>query len=261
MLDDFFVRALLGGIGVSFAAGPVGCFVVWRRMSFFGSTLAHSVLLGIALGFLLEIEPILAVFGVCLLISTCLLLLENQRVLSIDTLLGVVSHAVFAAGMAVISFMDRLRVDLIGYLFGDILSVGRTDLLLIYLTAIIAVVLLVWQWRNLLGITLNQDLAAVEGVPVLRVRLLLLLMISGVVAVGMKIVGILLVIALVIIPAATARRLSTGPEQMAVIATLIGIASVIAGLYSSFQWDISAGPSIVLWASGFFAASLSVPSR
>ena len=255
------MRALGGGIGVAIAAGPVGCFVVWRRMAYFGTTLAHAVLLGIALGFLLDIEPVLAVFAICLMLAGCLVLLERQRFISVDAVLGVLAHAVFALGLVVVAFMERLRVDLIGYLFGDILSVGVVDLWLIFGTTVIVTAALSWQWHNLLALALNKDLAAAEGVPVERVRFLLLFLLAGVIAVGMKIVGMLLVVALVIIPAAAARRMATTPEQMAVTSTAIGVASVAAGLFTSLQWDVPAGPAIVLVASAIFATSLLIPVR
>ena len=261
MTEDFVLRALAGGIGAALAAGPVGCFVIWRRMAYFGTALAHAVLLGIALGFLLELEPFAGVFAMCFILAGCLILLERQRLVSLDALLGVLAHAVFAAGLVVIAFMERLRVDLVGYLFGDILSVGAVDLWLIYTTAAISIAALVWQWRNLLSVTVNKDLAAVEGVPVERVRLLLLFLLAAVIAVGMKIVGMLLVVALVIVPAAAARRMVTTPEQMAVASTAIGIVSVVAGLFAALQWDIPAGPAIVLVASAIFALSLFIPVR
>ena len=261
MTEDFFLRALAGGIGVALAAGPVGCFVVWRRMAYFGAALAHAVLLGVALGFLLELEPTLAILVVCLLLAGCLTLFERQRLVPLDTLLGVLAHAVFAAGLIVIAFMEKLRVDLIGYLFGDILSVSAVDLWFIFASAVVAIAVLAWQWRNLLAVTVNEDLAAVEGVPVERVRVLLVLLLAVVIAVGMKIVGMLLVLALVIVPAGAARRVAATPEQMAVAAAGIGAASVAAGLFGSLEWDVPAGPAIVMVASAIFVASLLVPGR
>ena len=261
MTEDFFLRALAGGIGVAFAAGPVGCFIVWRRMAYFGTALAHAVLLGIALGFLLELVPTVAVLAICLLLAGCLALLERQRLVPLDAVLGVLAHGVFAAGLVVIAFTEGVRVDLIGYLFGDILSVGAVDLWLIFATAVVAVATLAWQWRNLLSVTVNRDLAAVEGVPVERVRLLLVFLLAAVIAVGMKIVGMLLVVALVIVPAAAARRMVATPEQMAGAATAIGVVAVVAGLFGSLEWDVPAGPAIVLVASAIFVASLLVPAR
>ena len=230
MTEDFFLRALAGGIGVALASGPVGCFVVWRRMAYFGAALAHAVLLGVALGFLLEIEPTLAIFVMCLLLAGCLTLLERQRLVPLDTLLGVLAHGIFAAGLVVIAFMEQVRVDLMGYLLGDILSVSAVDLWFIYAIAAGSVAALAWQWRNLLAMTVNEDLAAVEGVPVGRMRILLVVLLAVVIAIGMKIVGMLLVLALVIIPAATARRIVTTPEQMVAAAAAIGAAAAAGGL-------------------------------
>ena len=259
-MDDFVLLALAGGIGVALAAGPVGCFVVWRRMAYFGTALAHAVLLGVALGFLLDLEPFLAVFAMSFMLAGSLMLLEKQRFVSLDALLGVLAHAVFAAGIVVIAFMENLRVNLLGYLFGDILSVGAVDLWLIYITAAVALALLIWQWRNLLSITVNRDLAAVEGVQVERTRFLALILLSGVIAIGMKIVGMLLVVAMVIIPPAAARCMASTPEQMAVLSTVIGIISVVVGVLGSLVWDIPSGPAIVLVASAVFFVSLLIPS-
>ena len=261
MTEDFFLRALAGGIGVALASGPVGCFVVWRRMAYFGAALAHAVLLGVALGFLLEIEPTLAIFVMCLLLAGCLTLLERQRLVPLDTLLGVLAHGIFAAGLVVIAFMEQVRVDLMGYLLGDILSVSAVDLWFIYAIAAGSVAALAWQWRNLLAMTVNEDLAAVEGVPVGRMRILLVVLLAVVIAIGMKIVGMLLVLALVIIPAATARRIVTTPEQMVAAAAAIGAAAAAGGLFGSLEWDVPAGPAIVLVASAMFVASLLVPAR
>ena len=261
MTEDFFLRALAGGIGVALAAGPLGCFVVWRRMAYFGEALAHAALLGVALGFLLRVEPMLAILVTCLLLAGGLTLLERQRLVPLDTLLGVLAHTVFAAGLVVIAFMERVRVDLLGYLFGDILSVGTTDLWFIFACAAVVAGLLAWQWRNLLAVTVNEDLAAVEGVPVGRVRVLLVLLLAAVIAVGMQIVGMLLVLALVIIPAAAARRIATTPEQMVAAAGAVGALSAVSGLFASLEWDLPAGPAIVLMTSAAFALSLLVPAR
>lgn len=260
-MGDFFFRAIVGGVGAALAAGPVGCFVVWRGMAYFGAALAHAVLLGIVIGFLLEVEPVFTIFGVCLLLAGCLVLLERQRFVPVDALLGVLAHAVFAAGLVAVAFMEQLRINLIGYLFGDILSVSVLDIWLVFGTAILVTAALSWQWRNLLLAIVAEDLAVVEGVPVERMRLLLVFLLTAVVAVGMKIVGMLLVVSLLIIPAATARRLAATPEQMAVAAAGTGILSTVGGLFASLEWDIPAGPAIVLVASALFAVSLLLPVR
>ncbi|MDX1432332.1 MAG: iron chelate uptake ABC transporter family permease subunit [Gammaproteobacteria bacterium] len=251
-MDDFFYRALLGGIGVALAAGPVGCFVVWRRMVYFGAALAHSALLGVALGFLLGIDLSLGIFALCLALGVVLVALERQRALPVDTVLGVLAHVALAAGLVVVAFLDTLRVDLMGYLFGDVLAVGRTDLAYIYVLAAISLAALALLWRDLLAITVDEDMAAVEGVRVTRVRLLFVLLVAGVVAIGMKIVGMLLIVSLLIVPAAAARRLSTTPEQMALVAAGLGVVAVLLGLYASLAWDLPSGPLIVLAAAALF---------
>lgn len=261
ILDDFLLRAFVGGLGVAIAAGPVGCFVVWRRMAYFGAALAHAVLLGVAFGFLLQIDPALGALVICLLLAAALTLLERRRLLPVDALLGVLAHAVFAAGYIAISFMERVRVDLIGYLFGDILAIGVMDLGFVFATAALTIFVLAWQWRNLLAITINEDLAAVEGVPVGRTRVVLVLLLAAVIAMGMKIAGMLLVLSLVIIPAATARRIAATPEQMVVAAAGLGGLSVIVGLYASLWWDVPAGPAIALFSSLLFIVGLFLPAR
>jgi zinc transport system permease protein len=252
-MEDFFLRALLGGIGVAVAAGPVGCFIVWRRMVYFGAALAHSALLGVGLGFLLGIDLTVAIFALCAFLAVMFVLLERQHLLPTDTLLGVLAHAALAGGLVVVALLTTLRVDLMGYLFGDILAVTDADLAVIVALTLITLAGMALMWRGLLSITVNEDLAAVEGVRVTGVRLGFVLMVAGVVAIGMKIVGILLILSLIIIPAATARRLASTPERMAGLAVVFGVLSVVAGLYASLYWDLPSGPLIVVTAALFFA--------
>ena len=258
-MDDFLVRAMLGGIGVALAAGPLGCFLVWRRMAFFGGALSHSALLGVALGFLLGINLSVSVLVFCLTVAALLLVLERQRILPSDTLLGILAHSALALGLVIVAIMQSMRIDLLGYLFGDVLAVAIEDLYLIYGLAVVAIGALGFIWRPLLSATVNEDLASVEGAHVTRVRLTLVLLIAGIIAVGMKIVGILLIISLLIIPAAAARRASKTPEQMAVLAAMIGVVSVILGLLGSLQWDIPAGPAIVVVTALIFAVIMVWP--
>ncbi len=258
-MEDFFLRALLGGIGVAVAAGPVGCFIVWRRMAYFGAALAHSALLGVALGFLLGIDLTVAIFALCAFLAVLFVLLERQQLLPTDTLLGVLAHAALAGGLLVVALLTSLRVDLMGYLFGDILAVTDSDLAAIVALALVTLAGMVLMWRSLLSITVNEDLAAVEGVAVTGVRLGFVLMVAGVVAIGMKIVGILLILSLIIIPAAAARRLASTPERMAGLAVVIGVLSVVAGLYASLYWDLPSGPLIVVTAALFFGLTHAWP--
>ncbi len=242
------MRAFLGGVGVAVVAGPLGAFVVWRRMAYFGAAIAHAALLGVALGFLLELDLNLAVIAACVAIALLLVALERQKALSTDTLLGILAHGALASGLVALAFMETLRVDLLSYLFGDILAVTRGDLAWIYGGGAAALAGVVALWRPLLASTVHEELAEVEGIPVARVRLAFMLLLAIVIAVGLKVVGLLLVASLLIIPAAAARSLARTPEQMAVAASAIGCLAVAGGLYGSLTWDAPAGPSIVVAA-------------
>ena len=256
MIDDFLLRALLAGFGVALVAGPLGCFIVWRRMAYFGDSLSHSALLGLGLGLLLGVEPTLTIAATAAALAVLLVLLQRQRQLASDTLLGILAHAGLAIGLVVLSFFESVRVDLARYLFGDVLAVTGGDLLWIYGGGLLALAVLIAIWRPLLFATLNEDLAQAEGVPVLRLRLAFMLVIALVIAVAMKVVGVLLITAMLIVPAATARRFARTPEQMAALAVAAGAVAVAAGLGGSLAWDTPAGPSIVVGAVAFFAASL-----
>ena len=259
MLDDFFTRALLAGVGLALVAGPLGCFIVWRRMAYFGDTMAHSALLGVALAFLLEINLTLAVFLVAAAVSVALLLLQRRQHLSTDALLGILSHSTLAIGLVMVAFMTWLRVDLMGFLFGDILAVTVADIALIWGGGAVILVLVVRLWRPLLAGTVSSDIAEAEGLRPELSRVMLMLLLASVIAIAMKLVGVLLITSLLIIPAATARRLSTTPEQMAVIASLLGALAVAGGLFGSLQYDTPSGPSIVVAALVLFLVSIAVP--
>ena len=254
-MDDFLLRALLAGLGVALIAGPLGSFVVWRRMAYFGDTLAHAALLGVAVGFLLELNINLAVIIVCLALAVALVALQQQRKLANDTLLGILSHSALSLGLIVLAFMETLQLDLMSYLFGDILAVSNTDLYWIFGATALALGILVSIWRPLLATTVHEELAQVEGVPVVQVRLALMLLIALVIAVAMKVVGILLITSLLIIPAATARGFAHNPEQMAILAAGIGCIAVTGGLFASLEWDLPAGPAIVVTAALLFFVS------
>ena len=252
-MDDFLWRALAGGIGVASIAGPLGCFIVWRRMAYFGDTLAHSALLGVALGLVLGIDLTVGIVACASLLAVLLVLLQQQRHLATDTLLGIMAHSGLAVGLVVLSFFESVRVDLFSYLFGDVLAVSQLDLVWIYAVAGLGLAALAAIWRPLLMVTIQEDLARAEGVPVTAVRLAFVLLLATVIAIAMKVVGIMLIVSLLIIPAATARCLSGTPERMAVLAALAGCAAVTAGLSGSLAWDTPSGPSVVVAAMAFFA--------
>ncbi|MDQ2695889.1 MAG: zinc ABC transporter permease subunit ZnuB [Pseudomonadota bacterium] len=258
-MDDFLLRALGGGLGVAVAAGPLGAFIVWRRMAYFGDTLAHSGLLGVGLGILLGVNESLGVMAVCLALALILVLLQRQKRLAADTLLGILSHSALSLGLVTLAFLETVRVDLVGYLFGDILAVSRADLYWIWSGGLLALLVLAAIWRPLLAMTVHEELARVEGVAVFRVRLTFMLLIAVVIAVAMKVVGILLITSLLIIPAATARRFARTPEAMAALASALGCLAVLLGLWASMRWDTPAGPSVVAAAALLFASGLLIP--
>ena len=255
-MPDFLLYALLAGLGVALVAGPLGCFVVWRRMAYFGDTLAHSALLGVSIGVLLGINISITVTAIPMLIALGLVYLEQRGILSLDTLLGILSHSALATGLVLISLLPDVRIDLMSLLFGDLLSVTKNDLWVIYAVAGTVIALLLWLWKPLINITVHEGLASVEGVKTSVVRTALMLITALVIAIAMKIVGVLLITALLIIPAAPARRVSSTPEQMAVMASLIAMLTVMMGLAMSYYSDTQAGPSVVVCAALLFTLSL-----
>ena len=256
MLDDFFTRAVIGGIGVALLAGPLGCFIVWRRLAYFGDTLSHSALLGVAIALLLELNITFTVFIISVGVAMLLLLLQRQARLSSDALLGLLAHATLAVGLVVLAFMTWVRVDLMGFLFGDILAINKADILTIWVGGLAVLIALAVIWKPLFAATVNYEIAVAEGLKPDRANFFFMVLMAAVIAISMKIVGVLLITALLIIPAATARRFSTTPEIMALVASIIGAASVWIGLEGSLQWDTPAGPSIVVAALLGFIISL-----
>lgn len=253
---DILLPGWLAGMFLTCAAGPLGSFVVWRRMSYFGDTLAHASLLGVAIGFLLDINVYYAVILVTLLLALGLVWLERRRYLAIDTLLGIMAHSALSLGLLVVSLMNNIRVDLMAYLFGDLLSVTTQDLWLIGPGVLVVIAIMCWQWRSLLSMTISQELAHVDGVNLQRTRLILMLVTALTIGLAMKFVGALIITSLLIIPAATARRFARTPEQIAGLAVVLGMLAVTGGLIFSALYNPPAGPSVVLSASFLFMLSL-----
>ncbi len=262
-MDDFIYRALFTGLAVAVLTGPLGCLVIWRRMAYFGDTLAHSALLGVALSILWDIHPVLGVALLGIVIAISLVWLQRYRDLASDTMLGILAHTSLGLGLVVIAVLQSrgMRIDLNAYLFGDILAVSQNELWLILASVMLLIPVIAWLWRPMIAIAVHEDLARVEGVPVLKIRLIFMLLMAIVVAVAMKVTGILLITALLIIPPAAARKFSRSPEQMAVIAIALGMLAVSMGLFSSLQWDTPTGPSMVVAAAVlFFVSRLKIKS-
>ena len=260
ILDDFMVRATLAGIGVALAAAPLGSFIVWRRMAYFGDATAHAAILGVALSLALS----MSVFAGAVVVSLTMALIVSvlsDRGHAMDTLLGVLAHSALAFGLVAVSFLSGIRIDLMAYLFGDILAVSRTDLLVIWGGATIVVVLMLWRWQALLTATLNTELARASGIAPEREQLVLTLSLALTVAVAIKVVGVLLITAMLIIPPAAARPLVRNPEAMALTAAAIGAFAAVAGLRSAYWLDAPAGPSVVCVAAICFLATSLVRLR
>jgi len=252
MMDDFFSRAIIAGVGVALVAGPLGCYIVWRRLAYFGDTLSHAALLGIALALLFQVNITMSVFLVSVFVSLSLLTLQRRVTLSTDALLGLLAHSALAFGMVALSFMSWVRVDLMGFLFGDILAVTPFDIAIIWGGGLVVLIILMIFWRSLFAATVNLELAEAEGMKPEQANVVFMLLMAAVIAISMKIVGVLLITSMLIFPAAIARRFASGPEQMALLSALIGVVAVFGGLFGSLQWDTPAGPSIVVAASTFF---------
>ncbi|MCK4713926.1 MAG: metal ABC transporter permease [Marinosulfonomonas sp.] len=255
MLDDFLIRAMLAGVGLSLATGPLGAFVVWRRMAYFGDATAHAAILGVALALGASLPIYLGILLVALAMALTVSTLAG-RGHAMDTMLGVLAHAALALGLVAVSFIHGVRVDLSAFLFGDILAVSRVDLAVIWGGSMLVLAGLVWRWAPLLTATLNEDLATASGIKPAREQLVLTLALALVVAMSIKVVGALLIAAMLIIPAAAARGAAKTPEAMALGAVLIGMVASVGGLVASLQWDTPAGPSIVVVATGVFVLSL-----
>ena len=252
MLDDFFTRAIVAGIGVALVAGPLGCYIIWRRLAYLGDTLSHAGLLGIALALLFQINITLSIFLVSVFVSLALIFMQRRVTLSSDALLGLLAHSTLAFGMVALSFMTWVRVDLMGFLFGDILAVTTFDIAIIWGGGLCVLIVLMIFWKSLFAATVNLELARAEGMKPEQANIIFMLLLAAVIAITMKIVGVLLITSMLIFPAAIARRFASGPEQMAILSAMIGIIAVFGGLFASLQWDTPAGPSIVAAASVFF---------
>ena len=256
MLDDFFIRALIAGLGVAIVTGPLGCFTIWRRLSFFGDTLAHSALLGVTLALSFEMNISFAVFLISAVVAIFLINLQRVTNLPGDALLGLLAHSTLALGLVTISFLSFIRFDIMGLLFGDILSVNNLDILIIWLGGAIILITLKIIWKPLFASTVNYDLAQAEGMNPDRVNIIFTLLMAAIIAISIKMVGLLLITGMLIMPAAMARNLSDNPIMMIFIATIGGLLSVLLGLFASLEFNSPSGPSIIVAALTLFLLSL-----
>ena len=256
MFDDFFIRALIAGVGIAIIAGPLGCLVIWRRLSYFGDTLSHSALLGVTLAYAFSINITLSVFVISSIVAILLINLQKRTKLAGDSLLGLLAHSTLAIGLVLIGFLSSIRFDLMGLLFGDILAVTTEDITLVWIGGIIILGILYYIWKSIFSATVNYDLAAAEGMRPEISNLIFTLLLAAVIALSIKMIGALLITGLLLIPAAIARNLSNSPKQMIIISVLAGIASVVIGLFTSLELNTSSGPSIIVASLALFVLSL-----
>tara|TARA_B100000886_G_scaffold47628_1_gene29300 strand:+ start:128 stop:931 length:804 start_codon:yes stop_codon:yes gene_type:complete len=256
MFDDFFIRALVAGIGVAIVTGPLGCFVVWRRLSYFGDTLAHSALLGVTIAYSFQFNIAISVFLISSLIALILIKLQKRTNLPGDALLGLLAHSSLAVGLVVIGFLTFIRFDIMGLLFGDILAVNVTDLLIIWLGGGLILLVLKIIWKPLFASTVNYELAEAEGLNPDRAKAIFTILMAALIAISIKMVGLLLITGMLIIPAAMARNVSDSPFKMVLFSIIGGLLSVLIGLFSSLEFNTPSGPSIIAAALFLFILSL-----
>lgn len=256
MLDDFFIRALIAGLGVALVTGPLGCFIIWRRLSFFGDTLAHAALLGVTLSLAIDMNISLAVFIVSSVVALILLRLQKITNLAGDALLGLLAHSSLALGLVVLGFLTFIRFDIMGLLFGDILSVTKFDLIVIWIGGSAIILILKLIWKPLFAATVNYDLAAAEGMNPDKANAIFTILMAAIIAISIKMVGLLLITGMLIVPAAMARNLSTNPTQMVIFSVIGGLLSVLIGLFASLEINSPSGPSIISVALILFILSL-----
>jgi zinc transport system permease protein len=256
MFDDFFIRALIAGIGIALVTGPIGCFIIWRRLSFFGDTLSHSALLGVTIGFFFDINVASSVFLISSAIALILLKLQKTTKLPGDALLGLLAHSSLAVGLVVISFLSSIRFDIMGLLFGDILAVNEIDLLIIWVGGALILFILKIIWKPLFASTVNNELAEAEGMNPERANAIFTILLAAIIAISIKIVGLLLITGMLIMPAAMSRNISNNPQQMVKLSVVGGLLSVLIGLFSSLQFNSPSGPSIITAALVLFSFTL-----
>ncbi len=261
MLDDFFFRALIAGLGVALVTGPLGCFVIWRRLSFFGDTLAHAALLGVTISLAIDMNISLAVFIVSSIVALILLRLQKTTNLAGDALLGLLAHSSLALGLVVLGFLSFIRFDIMGLLFGDILSVTKVDLIVIWVGGLAIILILKLIWKSLFASTINYDLAAAEGMNPEKANAIFTILMAAIIAISIKMVGLLLITGMLIVPAAMARNLSNSPMQMVFFSVIGGLLSVLIGLFASLEINSPSGPSIISVALILFILSLTMTKK
>ena len=262
---------LIAQLVLAVIAGPVGCLIVWRRMAYFGDAIAHSALLGVAVGLFIGFAPNIGVAMISAFFAVLLVYLQHRRKLSIDTLLGILAHGALALGLLLIFWSSvetghgvhneaKHKIDphqlLETYLLGSLENISMHQNISLIIGAIVIGVILKLIWEPLILMTLNMDLAKAEGVPTLRLQYIMMGIMTSLVVMGMQITGVLFISSLLIIPAAAARQISTTPEKMIIWAIIFAFSGVSIGYLASKLADLPPGPAIISTLTTIFIISL-----
>jgi len=254
LIDDFLWRAALGASLLAAACGPIGCFVLWRRLAYVGESVAHIGLLGAALGLLIGVNVLIGT-AVLAIVAALVMARATDRTIPAGTFVGIIGHVGLALGFVVLATMETVRTDLLGYLFGDVLALTTADLFAIAGVSLAVLAGTALMWQPLLRTAAGGQIAAAEGRNNRFAQTAFLVLIAILVAFGLKVVGALLIVALLIIPPAAARPFAKTPEAMAVLAAIAGALAAPIGLAAAWLADAPAGPCMVLAAAAIFAAS------
>lgn len=260
MLEPFLLRAIAAAIGLAVVAAPLGCIVVWNRMAYFGETVAQASLIGVVLALALQINVTLGVLVITAAVAGLLILLQRQKLVPIDSLLGLTHHGALALGVIAAAQLKGPQVDLMGYLFGDVFAVTNLDIAWIYGGGTVVLAIVAWLWQPLLRMAVHDELARAEGVSASLVRGVFTVLLAVAIALAIKVAGILLAIAFLIVPVVAARPLASTPERMAVLTAVVSVCSVLAGMALSVWLDAPGGPAIVLVMAILAGLSLTLAS-
>lgn len=258
MFSDEILVSLFAGIGIAIVAGVLGCFILWGRMAYFSDSLAQSSLLTVALSILYSFNVNLGILIICSLFSLILAYCQYKNILSVDSILGILANSMLSVAIIIVAFMDNVDFSIHQYLFGDLDLIKISDLYWIYIGGLFIIVLIIINWSSLLLSTINEDLARAENLNVFAMNVMKMLLLSIFVAVSMRVLGILLITSMLLIPAATSRQLTKSPETMAIVSALIGIASMLLGLWMSICFDLPSGPIIIVVSTSIFVTFLIV---
>ena len=255
---EFIQNAFIAGIMLSLVLAVISFFVILRRLSFISVGVAHSAFGGVALGMLLGISPTLSAIGFAFIVSNAISYIGGKKNLSTDTAIGIFFSLAMALGVIFIGLSDRYNVDLFGYLFGNILAITRQDLIIIAILGCVVLISIFLVFKELLFIAYDRDVALISGIPVAFLDHFFLSLLSLSVVISMKVVGIILVSALLVIPGAAASLLTNRYPSMILVAVSIAVISTIGGLLISYFADLASGATIVVLASLIFFMAFAV---